>query len=326
MKIINSHYIPLPEPHWLIADTNGFIYEQLGTLTVVESASKNTDGCSIVTHSYPVIANAITDVYDESKEDGLAMNCSLAPADGRVLGDTELEDCFRLCPSNHRIVPYLKFNLLAMKYLSYAGYENFDLAESIGYMQGCNIRLDFPKQNEQTVQFSLSNYDGNIYMAYYTQDRTVWPEGWIAIVKMTPNLDIIWQRYFLEPDVCSHMGSALIALENGGVAAGVLESEIGVSTVSFIVVDDQGVAVSDLAAQARPYMFYPNPVTDALHLRYSPDVNPKQVDLYDLEGRLVLIQQSDLERIVMEGLAPGFYTLSVTIDDGTIFTNKIIKQ
>jgi hypothetical protein len=164
MKIINSHYIPLPEPHWLIADTNGFIYEQLGTLTVVESASKNTDGCSIVTHSYPVIANAITDVYDESKEDGLAMNCSLAPADGRVLGDTELEDCFRLCPSNHRVVPYLKFNLLAMKYLSYAGYENFDLAESIGYMQGCNIRLDFPKQNEQTVQFSLSNYDGNIYM------------------------------------------------------------------------------------------------------------------------------------------------------------------
>ena len=169
-------------------------------------------------------------------------------------------------------------------------------------------------------------HDGNIYMAYDTQDRTVWPEGWIAIVKMTPNLDVIWQRYFLEPDVCSHMGSALIALENGGVAVGVVESEIGVSTVSFIVVDDQGVAVSDLAAQARPYMFYPNPVTDALHLRYSPDVNPKQVDLYDLEGRRMLIQQSDLERIDMEGLAPGVYTLRVLMDDGTDYTSKVVKQ
>ena len=169
-------------------------------------------------------------------------------------------------------------------------------------------------------------HDGNIYMAYDTQYRTVWPEGWIAIVKMTPNLDIIWQRYFLEPDVCSHMGSALIALENGGVAAGVLESEIGVSTVSFIVVDDQGGVVSDLAAQARPFMFYPNPVTDALHLRYSPDVNPKQVDLYDLEGRRMLIQQSDLERIDMEGLAPGVYTLRVLMDDGTDYTSKVVKQ
>ena len=36
MKIINSHYIPLPEPRWLIMDPQGDIYEQVGTLTVVE--------------------------------------------------------------------------------------------------------------------------------------------------------------------------------------------------------------------------------------------------------------------------------------------------
>ena len=38
MKIINSHYIPLPEPHWLIVDPKASIYEQIGTLTVVEEA------------------------------------------------------------------------------------------------------------------------------------------------------------------------------------------------------------------------------------------------------------------------------------------------
>ena len=113
MKIINSHYIPLPEPRWLIVDSYGFIYEQLGALTVVEEVAKKGGRCVMETHSFPVVANSIADVYDESNEDGMAMSCSLAPADGRVLGDTELEDCFRLCPVNHRIVPYLKFNLLA---------------------------------------------------------------------------------------------------------------------------------------------------------------------------------------------------------------------
>ena len=33
MKIINSHYIPLPEPRWLIMTPQGDIYEQVGTLT-----------------------------------------------------------------------------------------------------------------------------------------------------------------------------------------------------------------------------------------------------------------------------------------------------
>ena len=39
MKIINSHYIPLPEPRWLIVTPKGEIYEQIGTLSVVEESS-----------------------------------------------------------------------------------------------------------------------------------------------------------------------------------------------------------------------------------------------------------------------------------------------
>ena len=164
MKIINSHYIPLPEPRWLIVDSYGFIYEQLGALTVVEEVSKKEGRCVMETHSFPVVANSIADVYDESNEDGMAMSCSLAPADGRVLGDTELEDCFRLCPTNHRVVPYLKFNLLAMKYLSYHGFEDFDLDQCIESMHGSNIRLDFPKEELQEIQLTISGNAGIAYM------------------------------------------------------------------------------------------------------------------------------------------------------------------
>ena len=164
MKIINSHYIPLPDPHWLIVEPNGLIYEQIGTLTVVTEGYKTKDGCFVDTHGYPVVANATADIYDESNEDGHALCCALAPADGRVLGDTEVEDCFRLCPSNHRVVPYLKFNLLAMKYLTYHGYDNFDLSQMIDAMHGCNIRLDFPKEDQQEIQLTISGNSGVVYL------------------------------------------------------------------------------------------------------------------------------------------------------------------
>ena len=134
MKIINSHYIPLPEPHWLIVDTMGNIHEQIGTLTVVEGERK--DGYGIVTHSYPVVANAIADVYDDSKEDGKSEGAALAPADGYTLDDTEVCECFRLCPTNHRVVPYLKFNLMAMKYFTSNNPDDFDLGDTIIVTRG----------------------------------------------------------------------------------------------------------------------------------------------------------------------------------------------
>ena len=69
MKIINSHYIPLPDPHWLIVEPNGLIYEQIGTLTVVTEGYKTKDGSFVDTHGYPVVANATADIYDESNEE-----------------------------------------------------------------------------------------------------------------------------------------------------------------------------------------------------------------------------------------------------------------
>ena len=71
---------------------------------------------------------------------------------------------------------------------------------------------------------------------------------------------------------------------------------------------------------------YPNPVTGELQLSCSPDLKPTRAELYDLEGRLILTQQTDLERISMKNLAPGLYTLRVTMDDGSVYTDKIIKQ
>jgi hypothetical protein len=74
------------------------------------------------------------------------------------------------------------------------------------------------------------------------------------------------------------------------------------------------------------YLAYPNPAQDRLHLQYSPDVKPMQVELYDLQGRLVCSQSQGLESVDMQGLAPGQYLIKVTLEDGKSFTDKVVKE
>ena len=71
---------------------------------------------------------------------------------------------------------------------------------------------------------------------------------------------------------------------------------------------------------------FPNPVTDELYLQCSPDARIARVELYDMEGRLVVSEHGGTDRIGMEGLAPGIYAIRVTLGDGTSFTDKVVKQ
>ena len=78
--------------------------------------------------------------------------------------------------------------------------------------------------------------------------------------------------------------------------------------------------------EGRPYMFYPNPAQDQLHLQYSPDVQPNQVELYDLQGRLVRSQGNAFETVDLGQLPAGTYTLRVTMQDGQTFSDKVVKE
>ena len=76
----------------------------------------------------------------------------------------------------------------------------------------------------------------------------------------------------------------------------------------------------------RPYLFYPNPTQDVLHLQYSPDATPKSIELYDLQGRLVRTQRNGLESLNLQGLASGTYTMRVMLEDGKVFSDKVVKE
>jgi hypothetical protein len=74
------------------------------------------------------------------------------------------------------------------------------------------------------------------------------------------------------------------------------------------------------------FKVFPNPAQDQLRLQYSPDVQPTRVELYDLQGRLVRSQGSAFETFNLGSLPTGTYTLRVTMEDGQVFSDKVVKE
>ena len=81
-----------------------------------------------------------------------------------------------------------------------------------------------------------------------------------------------------------------------------------------------------LVQEIRPYAYWPNPAQDELHLQFSPDVTPKSIELYDLQGRLVQTQSKNLESLNMAGLPAGTYMMRVMLEDGKVFSDKVVKE
>ncbi len=158
MKIINSHYIPLPDPHWLIVDPKASIYEQIGTLTVVAEAPKTKGKYGIVTHSHPVVVFADCERAADQGENIEYMG-SLTIADGMVLDDVEIEDCTRLCPSNRRTLVDMMFNVLMFKFQKSVYFENFYLEDFIEDLKLAGIKLLLPEADQQEIK--LTTYEGN---------------------------------------------------------------------------------------------------------------------------------------------------------------------
>ena len=152
----------------------------------------------------------------------------------------------------------------------------------------------------------------------------------IFLKKVDGNLNLIWEKsYTLGTE--HYMPMYLLATRDGGclitgrVMYDIYEEE---SDLFVLKINANGtVGIKEvLVEDIRPYMFYPNPVQDELHLQYSPDVTPTQIELYDLQGQLVRIQRNGLERLEMNGLPSGTYTMRVTLEGGKVFSDKVVKE
>lgn len=181
---------------------------------------------------------------------------------------------------------------------------------------------------------------GNIIYAFNGLDLD--SNLYVAITKVDPDLNILWERYSLklqEPFEFQRQYEGMRVLDNGGVAIFGINHHYNWDynypqpwlepwlMGMFLAVFDEGtVNLPEPEGVLRPYLCYPNPVDNQLNIHYSPDVTPAKLELYDVNGRKIRTITQDLERIHTDDLPVGTYTLRITLEQGTVFPEKFIKK
>ena len=224
--------------------------------------------------------------------------------------------------------------LLASKYTRSMPTDNF-------YQAGVQItkRDRETHTNEKTVYFPfpVAAYQHLDACSPYVVDMRQTSNGYVylafgdlagynpfCVVMLDNDLNVLWQRYFLSAEEWNYMWGMKLSDEGwvGMVGSNVMSPHVFALFIhnNYDGVDEQdGIAI-------RPYMFWPNPVSDQLNFEFSPDVTPKQVELYDLQGRMVRSQANAWQSLNMEGLPTGQYVMKVTLEDGKVFSDKVVKE
>jgi len=191
-----------------------------------------------------------------------------------------------------------------------------------------------PSTDARIMCFKQSSY-GNLYLVYREPSQQYGPT--MTAVKMDGDLNVIWKRYCYEPnelkvDPYWSMYSDLLKDEEGKEKGVYIAGHSNRDTEPysglffFFLTDEDMDAVDEGELKVRPYAYYPNPVHDALHMKFSPDVQPQSIELYDLQGRLVRAQTANFESFGMAGLATGQYVMKVTLADGKVYSDKVVKE
>ena len=71
---------------------------------------------------------------------------------------------------------------------------------------------------------------------------------------------------------------------------------------------------------------FPNPVEDRLSLQLSGNASCKNVEIYGIDGRLLKSQNDNFENIDVSDLPTGLYIAKINLNNGTMFTEKVVVR
>ena len=176
--------------------------------------------------------------------------------------------------------------------------------------------------------------DGTVYFLFKEHP---YPDESVVIVKMDTDFNVEWKRFCKTEDITmrSPVWCPLIILNENeqGEEQGLVWAGTGRKAgndqdgiVCFFLNHDGTVGTNEIGIEVRPYAFYPNPVKEQLRMDFSPDVQPALVELYDLQGCLVRTQSKTFESLDMSQLPAGTYTMRVILEDGKVYSDKVVKE
>lgn len=206
-----------------------------------------------------------------------------------------------------------------------------------GNIRQLNIlgRMNDTLEGTPYTSAALTEPDGTgqryIYHCSYNRDESYWeyPNA-LTITKLTDALTILWRKVYSLPDAYLEPYHLLVTSDGGCLVVGLMgPGELPFNTTYYwfaLKLEADGTVGTDEIAVTDGIYFYPNPAKETIHLSMPSDKKPQAIGLYDQQGRLLRTQRNNLESINLEGLAAGVYTMRVTLEDGKVLSDKVVKE
>ncbi|PQA92423.1 secretion protein [Chryseobacterium shigense] len=98
----------------------------------------------------------------------------------------------------------------------------------------------------------------------------------------------------------------------------------GTSNRGYAVLTRAVLGTSEAIAESKKVILYPNPATDRVQFKNADKI--KSVDVYESTGRKVRSLELNGDAITVSDLKPGSYYLEITLKDGSLTYEKLIKE
>ncbi|MBK9982212.1 MAG: T9SS type A sorting domain-containing protein [Saprospiraceae bacterium] len=133
-----------------------------------------------------------------------------------------------------------------------------------------------------------------------------------------------WTQYTLLDTITAVPGDSIYVILSAGVGDFCI-CDVQFDQVEFAVVDSITTATNDPSVEYS-FTISPNPVINDLHVNTS-DVNHFEFTLYDMAGKIIFHQTSNIEKLVIDcsGLASGIYFYEISVDGRKERVGKIMK-
>ena len=218
--------------------------------------------------------------------------------------------CYSL--SGRIVIPDKVAELPMYAFSSCTSITQFVLGESIQYIperafedtniDSLTLRATVPPELDRRGLWHLSE-DISIVVPCGTLEAYQNAEGWSDFsniqeanpysFSVSSEDEAIGEAWVSKEATCEDMSVEAVAIPSEGCAFLYWEAEgeqvSSENPYSFILEQDTRLVAhfsgTGVAERESVCVIYPNPAHDQLHLQYSPDVQPRHIELYDLQGR-----------------------------------------
>ena len=176
----------------------------------------------------------------------------------------------------------------------------------------------------------VMNKDGSLYVSWMVRDKNLSVKHFdIHLARIDNDFNKQWDEiiYGIDTQELPRF-YASTPLNDGGLLLGgctlVVDNELHFTTVAFVV--KNMLSTSEYPSSSDNLSIYPNPANDVLNIRFSPDINVEKVEIYGMDGKLYHKQNFNVNSVNVSSLSNGIYMMKVVMDNGEVFTEKIVKN